>query len=218
MNALPRRRAKIVCTLGPASSSPEMIEKLMLGGMNVARLNFSHGTHADHARVIATIRRISRKYWMPISILADLQGPKIRTGKLEKGIAIRLRFGQTLTITTRQIVGNGQEISTTFRALPSSVRKGNQVLLSDGKIALRVVSVRGRDVVCQVENGGELGEHQGINLPGVKLRIPALTPKDREDLLFALSESVDYVALSFVRTAQDVRVAKEMIRRARKTT
>ena len=218
MNALPRRRAKIVCTLGPASSSPEMIEKLMLGGMNVARLNFSHGTHSDHARVIATIRRISRKYWKPISILADLQGPKIRTGKLEKGIAIRLRFGQKLTITTRPIVGNSQVISTTFRALPSSVQKGNQILLSDGKIALRVISVRGRDVMCQVENGGELGEHQGINLPGIKLRIPALTPKDREDLLFALGEAVDYVALSFVRTAQDVRAAKELIRRAGKTT
>lgn len=186
--------------------------------MDVARLNFSHGTQADHARNISHVRRASGKFEKPIAILADLQGPKIRTGTLEGGRPIRLRFGQKLTITTRQVAGNCEGISTTFRALPQSVRKGDAILLSDGEIALRVLAVRGRDVVCQVENGGDLGEHKGINLPGIRLKIPSLTPKDRDDLQFALEHGADYVALSFVRTARDVKAAKEAIARAGKNT
>ena len=196
------RRAKIVCTLGPSSSSPAMIEKLVGAGMDVARLNFSHGTHADHAHNINSVRRASGHHQKPIAILADLQGPKIRTGALEDGRPVRLRFGQKLVITTRQIVGNAECVSTTFRALPESVHRGDQILLCDGDIALRVLSTRGREVVCQVENGGDLGEHKGINLPGIKLKIPSLTPKDRIDLAFALEHGADFVALSFVRTAQ----------------
>ncbi len=210
------RRAKIVCTLGPATSSTGMIEKLTGAGMDVARLNFSHGTHAEHARNVAAVRRASGHHEKPIAILADLQGPKIRTGALQGGRPVRLRFGQRLTITTKQIAGNEEAISTTFRALPESVHKGNQILLSDGEIALRVLSTRGHEVVCQVENGGELGEHKGINLPGIQLRIPSLTPKDRDDLAFALGQGADYVALSFVRTAKDVRAAKAAIARAGK--
>jgi pyruvate kinase len=212
------RRAKIVCTLGPATSTAAAIEKLVAAGMDVARLNFSHGSHADHARNIAHVRRASGKYEKPIAILADLQGPKIRTGKLEGGRPVRLRFGQKLTITTRQIVGNCDAVSTTFRALPHAVHKGDAILLSDGEIALRVLSTRGSDVVCQVENGGELGEHKGINLPGIRLKIPSLTAKDRVDLRFALAHGADYVALSFVRTARDVKAAKAAIARAGKNT
>src|SRR5579863_6276757 len=211
-----QRRAKIVCTLGPVSSSPEMVDKLVRCGMDVARLNFSHGTHAEHLESIAAVRQASGRYQKPIAILADLQGPKIRTGALESNRPVHLRFGQRLTITTKNIPGTSEVISTTFRALPSSVHKNDRILLSDGQIALRVLSTRNQEVVCQVENGGELREHQGINLPGIKLTIPALTQKDRKDLLFALDAGANYIALSFVRTASDVRAAKAIIKRAGK--
>ena len=212
------RRAKIVCTLGPASSSYQMIDKLVHAGMDVARLNFSHGTHEDRARMVASLRRASFRYEKPVGILADLQGPKIRTGILEQGKPVRLRFGQRFTITTRKIVGTEEGVSTTFHALPESVHKGDRILLSDGDIALRVIATRGPDVITQVENGGELGQHKGINLPGIKLNIPSMTPKDRKDLISALSLGANYVALSFVRTAADVRAAKNAIARAGKAT
>jgi pyruvate kinase len=212
------RRAKIVCTLGPSTSSPEMIDKLVRCGMDVARLNFSHGTPEEHAAHFSAVRRASAHHEKPIAIIADLQGPKIRTGALEHGRPIRLRFGQRFIITTRNIAGTAEGVSTTFRALPESVHKGDRILLHDGEIALRVISVRGPEVITQVENGGELAEHQGINLPGVKLRIPSLTPKDRKDLAFALQLGANYVALSFVRTAADVRAGKAIIGRAGKDT
>jgi pyruvate kinase len=195
-----------------------MIDKLVHAGMDVARLNFSHGTHEDRARMVAALRRASARYEKPVGVLADLQGPKIRTGVLEHGKAVRLRFGQRFTITTRKITGTEEGVSTTFHALPESVRKGDRILLSDGDIALRVIATRGSDVITQVENGGELGEHKGINLPGIKLNIPSMTPKDRKDLVSALSLGANYVALSFVRTAADVRAAKHAIARAGKAT
>jgi pyruvate kinase len=195
-----------------------MIDKLVHAGMDVARLNFSHGTHEDRARMVAFLRRASARHGKPVGVLADLQGPKIRTGSLELGKPVRLRFGQRFTITTRHILGTEAGVSTTFRALPESVRKGDLILLSDGDIALRVISTRGRDVISQVENGGELGEHKGINLPGIKLNIPSMTPKDRKDLVSALALGANYLALSFVRTAADVRAAKNAIARAGKET
>ena len=162
-----------------------MIDKLVHAGMDVARLNFSHGSHDDRARMVAALRRASFRYEKPVGILADLQGPKIRTGLLAQGKPVRLRFGQRFTITTRKIVGTEEGVSTTFQALPHSVHKGDRILLSDGDIALRVLSTRGPDVITQVENGGELGQHKGINLPGIKLDIPSMTPKDRKDLISA---------------------------------
>lgn len=212
------RRAKIVCTLGPSSSDPRMIDRLVAAGMDVARLNFSHGAHPQHASRIAAVRQAARKHERPVGILGDLQGPKIRTGLLEHGRGVRLRSGQAFTITTRNGAGNAEGVSTTFLALPESVAKGDRILLSDGEIALRVQSTQGRDVLCRVENGGALGEHQGINLPGVKLKIPALTRKDREDLKFALEAGVDFIALSFVRTAADVRACQKAIRLGGKNT
>jgi pyruvate kinase len=211
------RRAKIVCTLGPASGTPAMIDKLVAAGMDVARLNFSHGSHEDHQRLIHAVRRASERHKKGVAILADLQGPKIRTGLLEGGAPVRLRFGQKFFITTRNVTGTAEGVSTTFRPLPKCVRKGDRILLSDGEIALRVVSVSGRDVACHVENGGMLGEHKGINLPGVKLKIPSLTKKDEVDLAFALQAGVEYVALSFVRTPKDVQAAKIQIERAGKS-
>ena len=212
------RRAKIVCTLGPASSDPEIIDRLVHAGMDMARLNFSHGTPEEHARRLAAVRRASGRHRKPVAVLADLQGPKIRTGTLEGGRPVLLKAGQRFVITTRDVAGTAASVGTTFQQLPRAVARGSRVLLSDGEIELRVRGVRGRDVVCEVETGGQLAEHQGINLPGAKLHVPSLTPKDRKDLAFALGLGVNYVALSFVRTAADVRAAKSAIARAGKDT
>jgi len=212
------RKAKIVCTLGPASSSKEMIDKLIHAGMDVARLNYSHGSHEDRARMVKDLRKASAQRERPIAVLADLQGPKIRTGKLEMGKPVRLFFGKRFTITTKLIVGNEAGVSTTFAALPASVRKGDRILLSDGDIALRVLSTSSNEVITQIENGGDLGENKGINLPGAKLKIPSLTTKDRKDLVHALAIGANYVALSFVRTANDIKAAKAAIARQGKNT
>jgi pyruvate kinase len=216
--AMDFRHSKIVCTIGPASRSPRMIARLLRAGMDVARLNFSHGTHEEHARSIALLRAASKEIEKPIAILADLQGPKIRTGALAGGTPVQLRTGQRFTITTLRVLGDSTRVNTTFRPLPKEVHRGDRILLSDGLIELRVVQVRGPEVICEVVNGGALGEHKGINLPGVKLRVPALTPKDREDLAFALAHGADYIAVSFVRRPEDVHLAKTLIRRAGKDT
>jgi pyruvate kinase len=212
------RRAKIVCTLGPATSSPEMIDRLIAAGMDVARLNFSHGTHAEHARRVEWVRRASGKYEKSIAVLADLQGPKIRTGKLTGGKPVELRAGQKFTIATDGRPGDARGVSTTYRRLPHEVRKGDRILLADGLLELRVTAVRGQSVVTEIVHGGELGEHKGINLPGVKLKVSTLSAKDRQDLAFALAIGANYVALSFVRTAADVRAAQAAIQRAGKDT
>jgi pyruvate kinase len=210
------RSAKIVCTLGPASDSADMIERLMRAGMDVARLNFSHGTHAEHARTIKRLREASARVSKPIGILADLQGPKIRTGALAEGHPVQLRTGQRFTISIRKHPGTTAGVSTTYKRLPRDVSRGNRILLGDGLIELRVLSTTSNSVLCKVVNGGELGEHKGINLPGVKLRIPALTARDRDDLMFALRHGVDFIAVSFVRRAEDVLLAKAAVARARK--
>jgi pyruvate kinase len=212
------RHSKIVCTIGPASSSPRIIERLMHAGMDVARLNFSHGTHADHARSITALRAAAIEHEKPIAIIADLQGPKIRTGPLAGDAPVTLRAGQRFVITTARVPGDSNCVSTTFRPLPHEVHRGDRILLSDGLIELRVQQVRGQEVICEVVNGGLLGQHKGINLPGIQLRVPALTPKDREDLVFALKHDANYVAVSFVRHPEDVVLAKNLIRRAGKDT
>ena len=212
------RHSKIVCTIGPATSSAAMIGRLMQAGMDVARLNFSHGNHAEHARNISLLRAASSEWQKPIAILADLQGPKIRTGPLAAHNSVHLSSGQRFVITTRRILGDVTRVSTTLRLLPREVHRGDRILLSDGLIELRVLQAKRADVVCEVVNGGALGEHKGINLPGVKLRVPALTSKDRADLFFALKHGANYIAVSFIRRAEDVLLAKSLIRRAGKST
>jgi|SRR5579862_5614469 len=212
------RHSKIVCTIGPASRQPRILKRLLEAGMDVARLNFSHGSHSEHLECIQTLRGMAQKLRKTIAILADLQGPKIRTGALAGVVPVVLRAGQKFTITTARILGDSTRVNTTFLPLPKEVHRGDRILLSDGLIELRVESVRGREVNCHVVNGGALGEHKGINLPGVKLRVPALTPKDRADLRFALLHGVDYIAVSFVRRPEDVLLAKSLIRRAKKDT
>ena len=203
-------RAKIVCTLGPASASPERIGELIDAGMSVARLNFSHGSHEDHARVLQTVRAEAERRGRAIAALLDLQGPKIRVGKIANG-QIELRPGAELTITTEQLLGDEHRVSTTYNLLPRDVRPGDQILLDDGYLALAVTGVTDHEVRTVVVTGGLLKNNKGINLPGVDVSAPALSEKDRVDIGFALRHGVDYVALSFVRRAEDVLEAKRLL-------
>jgi pyruvate kinase len=210
-SAASSRRAKIICTVGPACNSEAILRDLMRLGMDVARLNFSHGSHEEHKQNIERLRRAAEREKRTICIMQDLQGPKIRTGRLMGHASVTLKAGSQVTITPRKIEGTSALISTTFQELAREVEPGARILLSDGLIELRVIRVRGEEVECEVINGGQLSEHQGINLPGVALSIPALTDKDRADLDFGLKHGVDMVALSFVRSAADVRQAKQII-------
>jgi pyruvate kinase len=206
------RRTKIVATIGPASRSPAMLEKLVEAGVNVLRLNFSHGTHEEHFDVIGAAREIGARLHRPIALLQDLSGPKIRTGDI-KGGEIELRDGAKLVITTdASVEGTADLISTTYAALPRDVKRGDQVLLDDGNLELRVLSVSGERVECEVVDGGPLRSHKGMNLPGVTLSTPALTEKDRRDLAFGVQHGVDYVALSFVRRPEDIEDARAIVR------
>ncbi|MFI5288289.1 MAG: pyruvate kinase, partial [Polyangia bacterium] len=197
------RRAKIVCTLGPASREPAFIGHLIDEGMNVARINFSHGDPEDHAAAIAAVRRESELRGRPVAVLQDLQGPKIRVGRFAEG-QVTLETGADFTITTRDVVGSGTEVSTTYAGLPGDVKTGDVLLLDDGLISLEVDGVSGTDVTTRVLIGGVLKNNKGINLPGVKVSAPALTEKDRRDLAFGLQLGVDFIALSFVRSPDDV--------------
>jgi len=210
------RHSKIVCTIGPATRSPRMIRKLIEAGMDVARLNFSHGSHEEHAQSFAMLREAANRFQKPVAILVDLQGPKIRTGALAGGGTVLLRAGQEFVITTAKVLGDSTRVNTTFHPLPREVHAGDRILLSDGLIELRVEKTTHSEVICQVVNGGVLGEHKGINLPGAKLHVPALTEKDRADLRFAAAQGADYIAVSFVRRPEDILLAKSLVKRTKK--
>ena len=205
------RRAKIVATLGPSCSTEATFRELVRAGLDVARLNFSHGTHAQKSELIQMVRKVAREESKPICILADLQGPKIRTGKLTDHKAVLLKEGETITITPREVPGTAELVGTTFKTLAENLEPGSRILLSDGLIELRVKQLHGNDVECEIVNGGMLGENKGINLPGIPVRVPSLTEKDEEDLEFAIAEGADVIAVSFVRTAEDVRHVKHRI-------
>jgi pyruvate kinase len=205
------RRAKIVATLGPASSTEATFRELLRAGLDVARLNFSHGSHEQKSELIAMVRKVAKEEGKPICILADLQGPKIRTGTLVDHKPVLLVAGERLTITPEQIEGTAERVSTVFTTLAENLTPGDQILLSDGLIELRVVQVLGADAVTEIINGGMLGEKKGINLPGVAIRVPSLTEKDEIDLEFCLKAGADTVAVSFVQTADDVRYVKRRI-------
>jgi len=206
-----QRRAKIVATLGPASNTESVVRDLVRAGVDVVRLNFSHSTHERKLAVIKLIRKVSREERKPLCILADLQGPKIRTGLLKDHQSVLLKAGGRLTITPREVPGTAALVGTTFKTLAENVEQGSRILLSDGLIELRVHEVTGNDVSCDIINGGMLGENKGINLPGILVRVPSLTEKDTEDLEFALKNGVDAVAVSFVRTAEDVRLVRNRV-------
>ncbi len=204
------RRTKIVCTIGPASSSPEVLRQLIRAGMNVARLNFSHGTHEEHARVIVQIREIAAELGAPVAIMQDLQGPKIRLGKFRGG-HVQLLQGAEFALTTRPVEGTVEIASTTYDRLPQDVKPGDRILLVDGLIELTVLQVTGDTVRCRVISGGDIGDHRGINLPGVAVSASSITDKDRDDLWFGISQGVDAVAVSFIRGPEDVLDVKELI-------
>jgi len=211
------RKTKIVCTIGPASQSEEILEAMIRGGMNVARLNLSHGTHQDHLEKIQTIRRLSDKLGKPVAILLDLAGPKIRVGTVpDPGISIKP--GGIFVLTNRDVSASEDAVSVNYRNLPGEVKAGDRILLADGLMELVVVETSETDIVCRVVTGGTLTSHKGINLPTGTLSAPAMTSKDHKDLLFGLEHDVDYIALSFVRKAEDIRQIKDIIVRQGKDT
>ena len=206
------RRTKIIATIGPASRDPTVLERLVRAGVNVLRLNFSHGTHEEHAQVVKAAREIETRLGQPLALLQDLSGPKIRTGRVAGG-EIELRDGARVDITPDESVeGTPELISTTYDALSLDVKEGDRILLDDGNLELRVIEASRGRVQCEVVDGGPLRSNKGMNLPGVKLSVPALTEKDRRDLAFGLEQGVDYVALSFVREAADIEEIKALIR------
>ena len=205
------RRAKIVATLGPASNTESVIRDLVRAGVDVFRLNFSHGSHEEKLALIDLVRKVARREKKSVCILGDLQGPKIRTSKLKDRKPVELKAGSRITITPREVPGTACLIGTTFKTLAENVEQGSRILLSDGLIELRVEKLDGADVICEIVNGGMLGENKGINLPGVLVRVPSLTDKDTEDLAFALKSGIDAIAVSFVRTAEDIRLVRNRV-------
>ncbi len=210
-------KTKIVCTIGPASEAPETIRELITNGMRVARLNFSHGTHSDHREKIHTIRKIAQDLGEPVAILQDLGGPKIRVGHIPDP-GVRIEPGQDIILTTQTVEGSKQRISVSYPLLNEEVKAGDRILLADGFLELRVRSAIGSEIYCEVITGGVLTSHKGINLTTGTIRMPSMTDKDREDLHFGLGHDVDYIALSFVRTAADIRNIKEIIHQENKNT
>jgi pyruvate kinase len=205
-------KTKIVCTIGPASRSPKILERLIRAGMDVARLNFSHGTPNEHGRTISDLRKIARRLGRPVAVLQDLAGPKIRIGPVRNG-PVTLEAGASFTLTARKVPGDERTVSLNYPGLVADVRKGDALLLSDGALELEVVGVEGRDILCRVVIGGPLNSYKGVNLPARTLRTPSLTAKDRADLRFGLSKEVDYVALSFVRDAKDIASVRRHMKR-----
>ncbi len=204
-------RTKIVCTIGPASSSPELMCGLVRAGMNVARINFSHGDHDTHARSIATLRQVAEQEGRLVAVMADLQGPKLRVGEIEGGV-VELREGNVVTLTTHPRPGAVDEIPVPHPQLLRDLRPGQAVLLDDGRLELIVVQAGTGPLKCRVVAGGQLTSHKGINVPGAALNFSALTPKDREDSTFALEQGVDFFALSFVRRPADVRELRQFLK------
>ena len=205
------RKTKIVCTIGPATSSEEGLRALFEAGMDVARLNFSHGTQEEHARVVGRIRKLSGEQGRPIGILQDLCGPKIRVGTLRTS-SILLRNGDRIVLTAEEIAGDEKRIGISYARLAHDVRPGETILINDGALALEVVSAKKDELLCEIKQGGELLPGKGVNFPDSQLRVDALTPKDRVDLLFGIEQGVDWVALSFVRRPEDISRVKVQLR------
>ncbi len=205
------RNAKIIATVGPASSSRAQLKSLLQAGVDVIRLNFSHGNYDDHAKVIKEIRSLAKEEKRSLAILQDLQGPKLRTGMLEDGEAILLSPGEPLNLTTRDVIGTKDTIQVKYDSFAQDVNEGDRILLDDGRIELCVTSIDGNDVATKVVYGGKLGNKKGVNLPGVNLSAPSLTKKDFQDIEFGLAHDVDAIALSFVRRAEDMVCLREAI-------
>lgn len=209
-------RTKIVCTIGPSTSSAYVVKKLLQMGMDVARINFSHGTHKEHTSYIKTLRQISKQTDCPLAIMQDLPGPKNRTGKLKKD-SIELKENADFTLTTRAILGDENKVPVGLPCLPNIVKPGDTIFLDDGAIELRVKATNNTDVICQVLAGGSLGEYKGVNIPGVNWDAPTTTEEDWNHLLFGLKHDVDFVALSFIREAKDVLNVRKFLKKSKKS-
>ncbi|MCF6092947.1 pyruvate kinase [Microaerobacter geothermalis] len=204
------RKTKIICTIGPASEEIETLKRLIESGMNVARLNFSHGDYEEHGRRIENIREAARQLGANVAILLDTKGPEIRIGKLLEE-PIQLHAGDQITLTTEELLGTKEKISITYSGLPGDVHKDSTILLDDGLIELKVISVTNKEILCRVVNGGELKSRKGVNVPGAQIKLPGITKKDADDIKFGISRGIDFIAASFVRKASDILEIREIL-------
>lgn len=205
------KKTKIVCTMGPNTDNREIMKELALNGMDVARFNFSHGDHAEHKHRLEILESVREELGIPIASLLDTKGPEIRTGKLKDGKKVTLKEGDLYTLTTEEIVGDETRGYINYAGLAEDVKPGDRILIDDGLIELHVREVNGTDIVCRIENGGELGEKKGVNVPGVRVKLPALTDKDKEDIRFGVDAGFDFVAASFVRNADAIREIRAIL-------
>jgi pyruvate kinase len=205
------KKTKIVCTMGPNTDNREIMKELALNGMDVARFNFSHGDHAEHRHRLEILESVREELGIPIASLLDTKGPEIRTGKLKDGKKVTLKEGDLYTLTTEEIVGDETRGYINYAGLAEDVKPGDRILIDDGLIELHVREINGTDIVCRIENGGELGEKKGVNVPGVRVKLPALTDKDKEDIRFGVDAGFDFVAASFVRNADAIREIREIL-------
>ncbi len=206
------KKTKIVCTMGPNTDSKEMMKNLIESGMDVARFNFSHGDQAEQAARVRILKEVRKELKVPVAMLLDTKGPEIRTGLLKDGKKVLLKENEKFVITTEERVGDETGCSVTYSELPQDVAPGNTILIDDGLIELTVEEIKGNDIVCRIVNGGELGQRKGVNIPNVKVNLPAITEKDRQDILFGIEQGFDYIAASFVRNADAVRQIREILR------
>lgn len=206
------KKTKIICTMGPNTDDGAMMKKLIDAGMDIARFNFSHGTHEEQKVRMDLLKEVRKEAKKPVAILLDTKGPEIRTGLLENGQKVRLVEGETMTLTTKKIEGNKNECSQTYKDLPKDVKPGNTILIDDGLIELKVESTTATDVICTVVNGGELGQQKGINVPNVSVNLPHLTDQDIRDIRFGIEQEVDFIAASFVRNAEGIKEIREILK------
>ncbi|OGP29998.1 MAG: pyruvate kinase [Deltaproteobacteria bacterium GWC2_42_11] len=207
------RKTKIISTVGPSTENPLIIDRMLSAGTDVIRFNLSHGEHKWHASMIKKVRRIAKKKGRPVAVMVDLQGPRIRTGRLKDSKPVNLKRGQNIVITTEEVLGDDSLIFTPYKNLPKDVRKGSRILLDNGTIELKVIKTSSGSVHLRIVSGGVLGENKGINLPGINISAPTFTEKDRKDLAAALDWGVDYVAVSFVRRGEDINLIRDFIKR-----
>lgn len=205
------KKTKIICTMGPNSDDRELMKALILNGMDVARFNFSHGDHEEHKKRFKQLREVAEETGVPIAALLDTKGPEIRTGRLKDGKKVTLNAGDTLILTTEDIIGDENRVHINYDGLNEDVKEGNVILIDDGLIELRVEKVEGSEIYCKIINGGELGERKGVNVPNVKIKLPALTDKDKEDIRFGMELGFDYIAASFVRSADAIHEIREIL-------
>jgi len=206
------KKTKIICTMGPNADNREILKELVAGGMDIARFNFSHGDNEEQKQRLDQLKSVREEMKKPIAILLDTKGPEIRTGLLKNGSKIKLNEGDEFTLTSETIDGDEKRVSQTYPELSEDVNTGDTILIDDGLIALEVKEIRGRDIVCIVKNGGELGQRKGINVPNVQVKLPAITQKDREDIIFGISQGIDFIAASFVRDADAVKEIKAILK------